>query len=50
MLGKQVNVIGGTGTTPARAIDVDERCRLIVEYADGRREALSSGEISVRVI
>lgn len=50
VLGKQVNVIGGTGTTPARAIDVDERCRLIVEYADGRREALSSGEISVRVI
>ena len=50
VLGRMVNVISGTGTTPARAIDVDERCRLVVEYEDGRREALSSGEISVRVI
>ena len=50
VLGKMVNVISGTGTTPARAIDVDERCRLVVEYTDGRRDALSSGEISVRVI
>ena len=50
VLGKMVNVISGIGTTPARAIDVDERCRLIVEYEDGRRDALSSGEISVRVI
>ena len=50
VLGRMVNVISGTGTTPARAIDVDERCRLIVEYEDGRRDALSSGEISVRVI
>jgi len=29
---------------------VDDHCRLIVEFADGHREALSSGEISVRVI
>ena len=50
VLGGMVNVISGIGTTPARAIDVDERCRLIVEYEDGRRDALSSGEISVRVI
>ena len=50
VLGKMVNVIAGDGVAPARAIDVDERCRLVVEYADGRRDALSSGEISVRVI
>ena len=50
VLGKLVNVISVSSTTPARAIDVDERCRLVVEYEDGHREALSSGEISVRVI
>ena len=50
VLGRKVNVISGTGTIPARALDVDERCRLIVEYEDGRRDALSSGEISVKVL
>jgi len=50
VLGKMVNVIANDGTTPARALDVDEKCRLIVEYADGRREALSSGEISVKIL
>lgn len=35
---------------PTRALDVDEKCRLIVEYADGKREALSSGEISVKIL
>ena len=50
VLGKMVNVLTGDGATPARAIDVDDHCRLIVEYADGRREALSSGEISVKII
>ena len=50
VLGKMVNVLSGNGATPARALDIDERCRLVVEYADGHREALSSGEISVRVL
>ena len=50
VLGKMVNVLSGNGATPARALDIDERCRLVVEYADSRREALSSGEISVRVL
>jgi BirA family transcriptional regulator, biotin operon repressor / biotin---[acetyl-CoA-carboxylase] ligase len=50
VLGKVVNVIAGDRVTPARALDVDEKCRLIVEYADGRRETLSSGEISVKFL
>ena len=33
---------------PARALDLDEMCRLLVEYPDGSRELLSSGEISIR--
>lgn len=50
VLGKMVNVFAGDRATPAHAIDIDERCRLLVEYENGRRETLSSGEISVRLI
>ena len=31
----------------AKVIGIDDECRLVVEYPDGRREALSSGEVSV---
>ncbi len=31
----------------ARVIEIDDECRLVVEYPDGSREALSSGEVSV---
>ena len=34
---------------PARAVDIDDEGHLLVEYADGRRESLSSGEISIRI-
>ena len=50
VLGRMIQVLAGDQSTPARAIDVDDHCRLIVEFADGHREALSSGEISVKVI
>ena len=33
---------------PALALDVDQDCRLLVQYEDGSREILSSGEISIR--
>ncbi len=38
----------GTGT-PAVALDVDRDGGLLVEYEDGRRDVLSSGEISIRL-
>ncbi len=50
VLGRMVNVLAGERVTPARALDVDERCRLVVEYESGQREALSSGEISVKIL
>lgn len=49
VIGRNVTVLAGDRATPARALDVDERCRLVVEYRDGTREALSSGEISIRL-
>ncbi len=50
VIGREVTVLSGTGETTARALDVDDRCRLVVEYKDGRREALSTGEISIKVM
>ncbi|MEZ4626853.1 MAG: biotin--[acetyl-CoA-carboxylase] ligase [Eubacteriales bacterium] len=49
VIGREITVLSESGETPARALDVDDRCRLVVEYADGRREALSTGEISIKV-
>ena len=49
VIGKNITVLAGEKTTPARAIDVDGQCRLVVEYGDGTRAALSSGEISIRI-
>ena len=50
VLGKTITVLAADRQpTPARALDVDEKCRLLVEYEDGRRETLSSGEISVKL-
>lgn len=37
------------GGVPALALDIDERGGLIVRYADGSEETLSSGEISIRL-
>ena len=54
LLGKEIKIIDNifepetfeVGT----AIDIDEKCRLIVRYQDGTVKALSSGEVSVRKI
>ena len=35
-------------TERARIIDVDQEYRLIVEYLDGRRDRLLSGEVSAK--
>ena len=48
IIGERVNVLRGGSSRPARALDIDEECRLIVEYEDGSQEALSSGEVSIR--
>ena len=42
-------MISPAGQRSALALDVDDDCRLLVQYPDGRREALSTGEISIRL-
>lgn len=47
--GKRIDVIKGDAVRTATALSVDENCGLLVEFSDGVREVLTSGEISVRV-
>lgn len=46
--GREINVHRGERVYIARAVGIDRRFRLVVELPDGRREALDSGEVSVR--
>ncbi len=46
--GRPILVLRQGTSVPAKAVAIDDRCRLIVRYADGSEEALSSGEVSVR--
>ena len=46
--GNPVQLITPTARQEAIAVDIDDEFRLVVEYPDGRRAALSTGEVSVR--
>ena len=48
LIGKDILVLKGKDTFYAKAIEIDEKARLIVEYDDKTTEALNSGEVSVR--
>ncbi len=49
LLGKDILVLKGKDITPAKAINIDEKARLVVEYGDHTIEALVSGEVSTRI-
>ena len=48
--GKKILVVSADKKIPATAIGIDGDCRLEVLYDDGRREFLSSGEISTKLL
>ncbi len=48
IVGKKIDVIKSGNIRKAFALDIDENCRLIVQYEDKTTEALYSGEISIR--
>lgn len=48
VIGKKITVYKNGKSQNAVGIDVDQECRLIVEYENGKTESLSSGEISIR--
>lgn len=49
VIGKEIQVITHGAAKNAVACGIDDNCRLLVRYADGKEESLSSGEISVRL-
>ena len=46
LLGQDIFVLSHDGKRPARALEIDDDCRLIVQYENGEIAALSSGEVS----
>lgn len=48
VLGRQITVLCGSTSYPAKAVDIDGRGALIVEKEDGTIEILNSGEVSIR--
>lgn len=49
VLGKEISVVTENGPVPAKAIDIDENCRLLVQYPNLETEYLNSGEISIKL-
>lgn len=49
VIGKNITVIKNGEKTPAKALGIDENCGLLVEYKDGEKAILNSGEISIRL-
>jgi len=50
LINRDILVIKGSHSTPGKAIEIDDKARLVVEYEDGTTEALISGEVSVRAV
>ena len=48
-LGKKIDSRDGTKIIPAKALKVDNSCRLKVEMEDGSTKWLSSGEVSIKL-
>ena len=48
VLGKKITVIKGNNRKSATAIDIDDNARLTVEYENGEKETLFSGEVSIK--
>ena len=49
LIGKEINIIDGTKIIPAKALKIDNSCRLKVEMGDGSTKWLSSGEVSIKL-
>lgn len=48
LLGKNIIIIKRDGNVEAKALDIDEEGRLLVQYKDGTEEYVISGEVSIR--
>ena len=48
VLGKNIRIIQGKRERIAKAVDIDKQGFLIIENKEGKRELISSGEVSIR--
>lgn len=48
LIGKEIRILRGNDEKIGRALDIDEQGGLIIEYKDGTREHIFSGEVSIR--
>ena len=49
VIGRKIEVIKQERVYKGTAVDVDENCRLVVQYEDGTVERLSGGEIRLEI-
>ena len=49
ILGQDIYVLSGSGKKPARALEIDDECRLVVRYKNDEIATLDSGEVSIIV-
>ena len=47
-LGREIQVLRFDTVRPGKAVDLDAEGGLVVEYPDGSRQTVASGEVSVR--
>ena len=47
-LGQDISLVRGSEVRHGKALDVDPDGGLVVEFSDGKRETVTSGEVSVR--
>ena len=48
VVGREIFVLSGSDRIPARALAIDDDCRLVVRYQCGDTAALNAGEVSIR--
>lgn len=47
VIGKNITVLAGSMEAKARAVGIDDQCRLLVQYESGETDALSYGEVRI---
>ena len=49
VIGREISISVDGKQLKAHAVDVDQQCRLVVEYENGETACLTAGDISVKM-
>ena len=47
-IGQEISLVRGDEIRHGKALDVDNEGALVVEFSDGKKQSVQSGEVSVR--